>query len=81
VEYHVDGFLDKNKDHVTDDIVGLLINCQAPLLREMFHRDKTNRSSLHTKQTVGTNFKASCPLPAGIFLELTYFCRSISASW
>eukprot|EP00834_Sanchytrium_tribonematis_P002988 NODE_105_length_19280_cov_0.929461.p1 type:complete len:1375 gc:universal NODE_105_length_19280_cov_0.929461:7419-11543(+) len=58
VEYHMEGFIDKNKDSIADEIVQVLARSTNELLKEMLHL-KQQDTSTKKRSTLGSTFKSS----------------------
>ena len=61
VYYYVPGFLEKNKDQISQDILSLLRESKLPLMRELYpktpNEDQTSSKQSHNKQSLGAQFK------------------------
>eukprot|EP01036_Dinobryon_divergens_P023353 gene23353-31690_t len=63
VFYNVDSFLEKNKDTLHSDIVGVLLNSNISMLKQMFPVESEDaapgrKSAANTKKTLGFQFKS-----------------------
>ncbi|KNC74516.1 hypothetical protein SARC_12941, partial [Sphaeroforma arctica JP610] len=85
VEYAIDGFLEKNKDAVSEQLSGLLEASTIPFVAQLFPAKKATKETAsaagakkHTASTVASKFKASLGnLMATITATAPHYCRCI----
>ena len=57
--YHIEGFLDKNKDLLYNDLSAAMFACERKLLKELFAEGNPDNMSRKRPPTAGSQFKGS----------------------
>src|SRR5690606_28793038 len=56
VTYNVDGFLDKNKDQMFDDLIRVIHSSKIPLIQSIVATQDSNNSEASAKASLGSKF-------------------------